>query len=218
MVTNADQDYVKAIYRLQGQNRSVSTSSLAATLGVTSASVSGMLRKLDQARMVNLRRYRGVRLTERGRRTALEVIRRHRLIELFLVEILRMPWENVHGEAERLEHAVSDEVLARIDKLLGSPQRDPHGSPIPSPSGEIALLDRVRLDQTAPGVRGTICEVSDDDPEMLRHLSKLGLIPGARIDVREIQQIDETRLIGCGKKRCTVSPKVAAAVWISKDQ
>ena len=218
MITAADQDYIKMIYKLQEQNGDVSTSSLAAALGVTAASVSGMLKKLSREKMVTHRHYRGVRLTEKGRRSALEVLRRHRLIELFLVEILAMPWDKVHQEAEQLEHAVSDEVLAQIDKLLGYPGHDPHGAPIPSSKGKLKKVPRVRLDRLPVGHRVTVGEVSDEDPEMLQYLSKIGLIPGVRVLVSEILAFDGTRVLRCGRRKFSISSKVASAVWVQEDE
>jgi len=218
MISAADQDYIKAIYKLQQAVGDVPTSSLAAALGVTAASVSGMLKKLSQARLVTHRHYRGVRLTEKGRHSALEVLRRHRLIELFLVEILGMQWDSVHQEAEKLEHAVSDAVLARMDEVLGFPERDPHGSSIPSPEGQPAGKRGIRLDQVPAGRNGIVCEVSDEDPDMLRHLSKIGLVPGTKVSVSEVLTIDGTIMIRCGKRKHGISPKVATAVWINGDE
>ena len=214
MITNAGQDYIKAILRLENQNINVSTSSLATNLGVTAASVSGMLKKLSDKKMVNYRQYRGVRLTKNGRRSALEVLRRHRLIELFLIEVLNMPWESVHHEAEVLEHVISDQVLANIDKVLDYPKHDPHGSPIPSPTGAILPTAGLRLDQMEVGQGGMVCEVLDDNQEMLQHLKKIGLVPGVRIKVNEVYAIDGTLKLKCNKQVLDVSSKVASVVWI----
>lgn len=218
MITNAEQDYIKAILRLENHNINVSTSSLASTLGVTAASVSGMLKKLSKENMVNYRQYRGVRLTKRGKRSALEVLRRHRLIELFLIEVLNMPWESVHHEADALEHVISDEVLAKIDKVLNYPKYDPHGSPIPSPTGTFSYRAGIRLDRLQVGQEGLVCEVQDDNPEMLRHLKKIGLVPGVRITVSEILAIDSTLKLQCKKRVMDISSKVASFIWIEMEQ
>ncbi len=217
MLTAADQNYVKAIYRLQSHGRPVSTSSLADSLGVTPASVSGMLRKLSRAKMVSHHRYKGVHLTRRGRRAALDVLRRHRLMELFLVEILGFSWDHVHQEAERLEHAVSDEVLARIDELLGFPRFDPHGSPIPSSQGELNDSRGTRLDRMESGQRGTICEVRDDEPLILQHLSKIGLIPRARVLIREVLPFDGSVVVQIAGRKHSVSAKLASALWVETE-
>ena len=218
MLTRAEQDYVKTILKLESDSVDVSTSSLASTLGVTPSSVSGMLKKLSKERMVTYRQYRGVRLTRKGKRSALEVLRRHRLIELFLIEVLKMPWESVHREAETLEHVVSDEVLARIDELLAYPKHDPHGSPIPSPDGTLSISKAIRLDQLQVDQRGIVCEVKDDDSAMLQHLQKIGLVPGVRITVNGVLSIDGTRELRIGKRVLTVSEKVASAVWVKIEQ
>jgi len=218
MLSSADQDYIKAIYSLQTEGGPVTTSSLAALLGVTSASVSGMLAKLSRAGMVRHNRYRGVRLTERGRLAALKVLRRHRLIELFLVETLGLPWDKVHQEAENLEHVISDQLEQRMDELLGHPEFDPHGAPIPSLSGLIADSGDVRLGEAKPPCRGRISRVSDSDPELLRYLSRLGLVPGANVTLHEVLGFDGTVVVQVGKRRHHVSPAVAASVWITEHE
>jgi DtxR family Mn-dependent transcriptional regulator len=214
MISVADQDYIKVIYKLQQSSGDVTTSALAKELGITAASVSGMLKKLSNAKLVTHRHYRGVRLTTRGERSAKIVMRRHRLIELFLVKVLGMSWDMVHQEAEVLEHAVSDEVIVRMDEMLGFPQRDPHGSPIPSSTGELAPQTTVRLDQIESGSQGVVSEITDDDAGLLRHLSKLGLVPGTRIRVNQVLAIDGTRVLQRGKKEISVSPKVASAIRV----
>lgn len=217
MLTRAEQDYIKAIYRLEEAEGFATTTSLAGMLGVRAASVSGMLKKLGQEELIRRRTQKGVCLTESGRMTALEVLRRHRLIELFLVDILGMEWESVHQEAEKMEHAVSDEVVARIDKLLGYPKFDPHGAPIPSQRGTVDRRETVRLDQLPSGGKGTVCEVNDGDSEMLKHLKSIGLVPGAEVDVIELIAVDGTRVVSCNGRELNVSRKVASAVRIGDD-
>ncbi len=218
MLTTSDQDYVKAIYKLQQENDIVSTTSLAASLGITPASVSGMLRKLSRAKMLVHRPYKGVRLTEKGRRAALQVVRRHRLIELFLVETLGLPWDDVHEEAERLEHAISDDVLDRIDVLLGHPDSDPHGAPIPSPTGDIADRNTTRLADLEVGQRGKVCEVSDDDSSLLRHLAEIGLTPGSSVRVDARFSFDGTLEVTVGREQHHVSAAVASSVRIIRSE
>ena len=218
MLTAADQDYVKAVFRLQSLGRTVSTSSLASLLGVTPASVSGMLRKLSRSKLLVHRRYRGARLTARGRRAAIEIIRRHRLVELFLVEVLKLPWDIVHEEAEKLEHAISDSVLDRIDELLGYPEFDPHGAPIPPSGGSFVDVRGTRLDRIEPGLVGRVCQVGDDDPAILRYLSETGLVPGAKVCIRDRLAFDGTVVLEVSGQRFNISPKVASAVWIEADK
>src|SRR5579885_1501175 len=163
-LTVAMQDYAKAIFTLEARGGAASTTDLAELLAVRPASVSGMLRKLAALGLVEHERYRGVRLTERGRRVALEVIRHHRLLELFLVESLGMSWDEVHAEAERLEHALSEKLEEVIAARLGDPTLDPHGDPIPSRELEIAADTSRSLYLLAPGEQGRFARVSDEDP------------------------------------------------------
>src|SRR5579862_7662067 len=189
-LTAAVQDYAKAIYTLETRDGSASTNELAALLDVRPASVSGMLRKLSALGLVEHERYRGVRLTKRGRRVALEVIRHHRLLELFLVESLGMTWDEVHAEAEVLEHFLSEELEELIAAKLGDPAVDPHGDPIPSRELTVPADDSRSLYALEPGERGTFVRVSDADPAMLRYLSERGIAPGAELEVIERQPFD----------------------------
>jgi DtxR family Mn-dependent transcriptional regulator len=186
--SSAVEDYCKAIYTLQSRGREpVSTNALAERLAITPGSVSAMLRKLDELELIVHLPYRGVRLTEKGRRVALEVIRHHRLIELFLAETLQMPWDRVHAEAEVLEHVISEELEQLIAAKLGDPEIDPHGDPIPSADLELRERETHTLDSLAPGERGVFVRVSDSDPEMLRYLSERGISPGDRFEVLDRQ-------------------------------
>ncbi len=182
------EDYAKAIYVLETRGREpVSTTALAERLNVTAGSVSAMLKKLDEHGLVSHTPYRGVRLTANGRRTALEVIRHHRLLELFLAEVLEMPWDRVHQEAEVLEHVLSSELEEIIAAKLGNPTRDPHGDPIPTPDFQIDEAETRSLADHQPGDRGVFVRVSDADPEMLRYLGARGVTPGAGFEVVERQ-------------------------------
>jgi len=173
------ENYAKAIYHLQARAEgAVGTGAIAGRLGVTAASASGMLKRLADEGLVEHTPYHGVRLTRRGEQLALEVIRHHRLLELFLAEVLGMPWDRVHDEAEVLEHYISEDLEERIAAKLGDPERDPHGDPIPS--RELALADEasVSLAEMDPGEEGTFARVSDSDAEMLRYLASRGIYPG----------------------------------------
>src|SRR5262244_3403462 len=174
-LTAAVQDYAKAIYTLEERDGSASTNDLAALLEVRPGSVSGMLRKLSALGLVEHERYRGVRLTERGRRVALEVIRHHRLVELFLVESLGMTWDEVHAEAEVLEHVISEELEELIAAKLGDPAFDPHGDPIPSRELTVPEDASRSLYALEPGDHATFVRVSDADPAMLRYLTERGI-------------------------------------------
>jgi DtxR family transcriptional regulator, Mn-dependent transcriptional regulator len=186
--SHAIEDYAKAIYVLETRgDEPVSTNALADRLGVTPGSVSAMIKKLDDADLVTHTPYRGVRLTAAGRRTALEVIRHHRLLELFLAEVLEMPWDRVHQEAEVLEHVLSSELEEIIAAKLGNPTHDPHGDPIPTPDFEIEELETRSLAELEPGDHGVFVRVSDSDSAMLRYLGDRGVTPGAELEVVERQ-------------------------------
>src|SRR3954470_19671619 len=187
MFSSAVEDYAKAIYALQRGDGAVSTTALAERLGVTAASASGMVRKLDEHGLVTHVPYRGVRLTDDGTRLALEVLRHHRLLELYLAESLGVPWDRVHAEAEVLEHVLSEELEALIAAQLGNPTHDPHGDPIPAADLTIAEEPTRALAALAPGERGTFVRVSDADPEMLRSLAGQGISPGHDLEVVERQ-------------------------------
>ena len=185
----AVEDYLKAIYEIQseGDQDRVSTSALADCLGVARASVTGMLKKLStmDPKLVNYIRYRGVKLTPAGEKIALEVLRHHRLIELYLSEALGYSWDEVHQEADNLEHVISEDFEDRIATLLGHPQIDPHGSPIPDRDGKIRRREEVQLTQLGIHQPAHISRVSDHDPAMLRYLQELGLTLNAQIEVTE---------------------------------
>src|SRR6202789_333756 len=164
--TQAVEDYCKAIYTLESrEDEPVSTNALAERLEITPGSVSAMLKKLGELGLIEHHPYRGVRLTEEGRRVALEVIRHHRLLELFLAETLEMPWDRVHAEAEVLEHVLSEELEQLIAAKLGDPEIDPHGDPIPSADLQLRERETHTLEGTEPGARGVFVRVSDSDPE-----------------------------------------------------
>jgi DtxR family Mn-dependent transcriptional regulator len=186
--SEAVEDYAKAIYALQSQEHgAVSTSALAERLGVAPSSVTAMLKRLDELRLVRYEPYHGVTLTPAGERVALEVIRHHRLIEAFLADALQMPWDRVHDEAEVLEHYISEELERRIAEKLGNPSLDPHGDPIPTPELALAADRTTALERLAAGDTAIFARVSDSDPEMLRYLADRGIRPGAELRAIEVQ-------------------------------
>lgn len=190
MPTPAAEDYLKAIYLLARGEGAVGTSAIAERLGVAPGSVTGMLKRLGKQGLVEHERYQGARVTERGRREAVRMIRRHRILELFLVEVLGYTWDEVHEEAERLEHAVSDELVDRMATALGDPEADPHGHPIPSSAGQLTAHDLPTLRELEPGRPAVLRRVSDEDPEALRYLARLALIPGVELEVLERTPFD----------------------------
>jgi DtxR family transcriptional regulator, Mn-dependent transcriptional regulator len=187
-VSPAVQDYAKAIYALQTRGGgAVSTNDLADRMDVTAASASGMVRKLDDLGLVTHEPYRGVALTAAGERLALEVLRHHRLLELYLAESLDVPWDRVHDEAEVLEHVLSEELEELIANKLGNPTHDPHGDPIPTRDGHIDEGQTASLQELEPGDCGAFVRVSDADPEMLRYLSDRDIAPGDALEVIDKQ-------------------------------
>jgi DtxR family Mn-dependent transcriptional regulator len=182
----AVEDYLKVIYAFEEREvGAITTTRLAERLGVSASSVSGMVRKLCQLRLLEHRRYGSIAFTDSGRAVALQVVRRHRLIELYLASELGYRWDEVHDEAEVLEHAVSDHLLDRIAERLGHPRVDPHGDPIPSREGRLDPWDARRLSTLAPGTGGEFVRVDDIDPGMLRHLTAEGIRLGEHLEVLE---------------------------------
>jgi DtxR family transcriptional regulator, Mn-dependent transcriptional regulator len=199
--TSAVEDYVKAIYALQDRgNAVVSTNALADRLRVTAGSASGMIKRLGELGLADHAPYRGVTLTERGRKMALEVIRHHRLLELYLVQSLGVPWDRVHAEAEVLEHVLSEELEELIAAKLGDPTVDPHGDPIPTRDLRIEVKPTRPLQSLEVGDRGTFARVSDADPEMLRFLADRGIAPGARLEVTDKHPFDGPLFVRFGDR------------------
>jgi DtxR family Mn-dependent transcriptional regulator len=213
-LTAAVQDYAKAIYTLESRDDAASTTDLAELLEVRPASVSGMLRKLAALGLVEHERYRGVRLTARGRRVALEVIRHHRLVELFLVESLGMTWDEVHDEAEVLEHALSEELEELIATKLGDPTVDPHGEPIPSRELKLAETSALALTELEPGDAATFVRISGAEPEMLRFLGERGIVPGTRLELIERQPFDGPLFVRVGRKVHPLGAVLARAMHV----
>jgi DtxR family Mn-dependent transcriptional regulator len=211
----AIEDYAKAIYTLQERSRGpVSTTALADRLGVTAGSVSAMVKRLDGAGLVEHEPYRGVALTPAGRRLALEVIRHHRLLELFLADVLDMPWDRVHDEAEVLEHVISEELEGLISAKLGNPTRDPHGDPIPSADLEMAEDRGVELQALEPGTVGRFVRVSDADPAMLRWLAERHVRPGDAVEVITKQPFGGPLTVRVGDHEIVLGGGLAAAMRI----
>jgi DtxR family Mn-dependent transcriptional regulator len=219
-VSASIQDYAKAVYALEARSgeAAVTTNDLAERLEVTPGSVSAMVRKLADLGVVEHERYRGVRLTDRGRRVALEVLRHHRLLELFLAEELGMPWDRVHAEAEILEHVLSDELEQLIATRLGNPTVDPHGDPIPSPEFEIEEGQTLSLDELPNGTRGRFVRVSDSDPAMLRYLAEQGISLGDEVQVSGRQPFGGPVFAGFGDRELPIGGALASAMRIEVER
>jgi DtxR family Mn-dependent transcriptional regulator len=219
MVSSAIEDYAKAIYALELRGGdAVSTNALAERLGVTAASASGMVKRLDELGLVDREPYHGVSLTEEGRRVALEVMRHHRLLELYLVKSLGVPWDRVHQEAEVLEHVLSDELEELIAAKLGNPTRDPHGDPIPTRELTIEEGPTESLQSLEPGSRGTFARVSDSDPDMLRFLADRGIAPGDRFDVVDKQPFDGPLFVRFGDHVHVLGGALARAMRVEVEK
>lgn len=182
--SEVSENYLKQIYRLALDSSPVKTSRLAEALELSPAAVTEMVKRLDEQAMVDYRPYRGVSLTDKGRKRALIVLRRHRLWELFLTRVLKMPWGLVHDHAERLEHATNDELANFLDDYLGNPDADPHGHPIPRADGTVDEVERTRLTAVPVGATVEVVQCTNEDGALLDYLKSLGLVPGASVHVR----------------------------------
>jgi DtxR family Mn-dependent transcriptional regulator len=214
MVSESAQDYLKAIWKLQAAHGEATTSALAGELGVSPASATAMLKKLDRLGLVQHEPYHGARLTPAGERVALEVIRHHRLLELYLKEALGLSWDQVHAEAERLEHYLSDEVEARIDAALGYPTRDPHGDPIPTAELVLETGERRTLVDIAAGDEAVVRRVPDSDPELLRYLADLGLVPECPVVMIEQAPFEGPVTLEIGGTTHSIGRSVAARIEV----
>lgn len=207
------EDYLKAIYHLSSEGGFAGTSDIAAILQVAPPSVSGMVKRLSDAGLIEHVPYRGVQLSPGGRRAALRVVRRHRILELYLVRELGFDWDGVHEEAERLEHAASDHLIECMARALGDPLYDPHGAPIPTLEGEIEETELVSLGDVAPGATVELRQVDDRDPARLRYLAEQGLTPGTRVVVLERQPFNGPTLVRLGNQTRIVGRELALTVW-----
>jgi DtxR family Mn-dependent transcriptional regulator len=217
ILTHAVQDYLKAVYALAGDDDRASTNDLAHELGVSPASVTGMIQKLAVAKppLLDYQKHRGVTLTKAGRLAALRTIRHHRLIEMFLHETLGFSWDEVHEEAERLEHVISERLEERIAESLGDPTHDPHGDPIPTRDLEIPPSVNIRLSEMRADQSAVIRRVRDTDPQLLRYLSNLGIKPGAEVYAGDYSAFDENlRLKIKDGEEVVLGPRVTRQVYV----
>src|SRR5205814_2275277 len=214
-LTPSVEDYLKVIYHLSNQGGFAATSDIAAMLEVAPPSVSGMVKRLSETGLIEHVPYRGVQLTAQGRRAALKMIRRHRILELYLMQHLGYDWGGVHAEAERLEHAVSDDLIERMASALGHPPYDPHGDPIPTAAGEIEEAELVSLAEAPVGLKLELRQVGTQDSERLRYLAEQGLTPGVLLTVSERQPFNgptTIALVPSGDPR-VVGRELAQVLW-----
>jgi DtxR family Mn-dependent transcriptional regulator len=210
-LTRSVEDYLKAIYHLSSQGGFATTSDLAAMLEVAPPSVSGMMKRLSETGLIEHVPYRGVQLTHQGRHAALQMIRRHRILEVYLTKQLGYDWGDVHAEAERLEHAVSEQLIDRMAGALGDPRYDPHGAPIPTAAGEIEEAELVTLADAAVGATLLLRQVGggDENPARLRYLAEQGLTPGTRMTVVERQPFNGPITVRIGSQTRVVGQELA---------
>lgn len=217
-LTQSIEDYIKAIYELTAKEKRASTTQLADYLEVTPASVTGMIKKLAQTDppLLEYQKHQGVVLTKDGKQVALETIRHHRLLELFLHQILDYPWDEVDEEADRLEHVISEKFEERIAKALGNPQYDPHGDPIPGKDLRLPDTSAISLSELRPGTNARIKRVRDTDPDLLRYLSNLGVIPDSEVVVQEYSEFDgNIHLAVVGEKNAVVlGPRITQQIFV----
>jgi DtxR family Mn-dependent transcriptional regulator len=215
MRTQAVEDYLKVIYDLSRNGGAVTTSAIAGRLEVAPGTVTGMVKKLAALNLVTHEHYHGVVLTEAGRKIALEIIRHHRLVERYLHEAMGVPWDQVHVEAERWEHVLSEEMEERMDEILGSPRTDPHGSPIPTRDLEMFELERSPLSEMVAGQSARVSEVGDEDAAMLRYFAELGLFPDASVEVLSVAPFDGPLRLRVSGTECSIGRSAAEHVFVT---
>jgi DtxR family Mn-dependent transcriptional regulator len=217
-LTISIQDYLKNIYELTENGASASTNALAKKLNVRAPSVTGMIQKLSSSKpaLVEYQKHQGVVLTKEGRRAALEVIRHHRLLEAWLVQTLGYSWDEVHAEAERLEHVISEDFERRIAAAMGHPDRDPHGELIPTAKLKMPLDESAPLSALRPKQSATIKRVKASDPELLRYLEGLGLIPGAQIQVNDYSPFDHNLTIKLGRRSMVLGLNITSEIFVKE--
>ena len=209
------EDYLKVIFELETTDGAAGTNEIAAALGIAPASVSGMIRRLAEQGWITHERYRGARLTRAGKRAALKTIRRHRVIEAYLTTALGYPWDRVHDEAERLEHAASDELIDRMAAAIGEPSTDPHGAPIPTREGTIAEERFASLATVPVGKRVRIQRVGDRDAEQLRYLAEIGITPGRQVEVIARAPFDGPIDLRIGRVVRSIGPALARQIAVA---
>ena len=210
----AQEDYLKALHGLSRAGGRVPTSALAEELGVSSPSVSEMLSKLADQKLITHDPYHGASLTQSGSAIAVEIVRHHRLLETYLVKALGYTWDEVHEDADRLEHAISEKLEQRMWEALGRPTRDPHGHPIPAPDGTLQTTSAMPLHQVTGTDEVRVSRISDHDPEMLRAIERIGLLPGVKLRVVEISQWEGPIMVEVGGERRAVPLGLARAISV----
>ena len=215
LLSQSMENYLKVIFAILEKSDRATTSLIAERMGIASPSATAMIKKLAEVKLVTHEPYQGVQLTEVGRKMALEIVRHHRLLELYLSEALGVPWDQVHEEAEKLEHVISEDLENRIDDVLGNPTVDPHGAPIPSRDGTLRRIEGRRLSEVEPGESVKVMQVEDGDPELLRYLGSLNLYPGTEIEVLAVEPYDGPIVLRLGDGELILGRGAAAEVMVS---
>jgi DtxR family Mn-dependent transcriptional regulator len=217
MQSYTEENYLKIIYHLSEINNPVLTNAIAERIQTKAASVTDMLRKLSEKELVNYVKYQGVTLTEKGKLTAINIVRKHRLWEVFLVDKLNFKWDEVHEVAEELEHIQSNLLIERLDQFLDFPKVDPHGDIIPDKHGNFADLSFIKLSKLKPKDKGTITGVSEHSSAFLKHLEKLGLTLGKRVEIIEVLEFDGSVELLVEQQKINISREVAKHILITKN-
>lgn len=214
--SSTEENYIKAIFHLSEEgDENITTNEIAGQVSATAASVTDMLKKLKQKKIITYEKYQGVRLTKEGEKIAKSVVRKHRLWEVFLVEKLGYSWDMIHDIAEQLEHIQSEELVDKLDKFLGHPKFDPHGDPIPDASGNIKAVKQTLLSKMKPGDKGKVVGVKDSSAKLLRYLDSLEIHLGTAIEVTEVIEFDNSFVVRLGKnKRITLSKLAAQNILV----
>jgi DtxR family Mn-dependent transcriptional regulator len=216
MISESVQNYLKTIYLLGAEGQTVTTSALADAVRVSAASATSMIKKLAALKLTRHSPYRGVELTPAGEKIALEMIRHHRLIETFLAQTLGVPWDCVHAEAEKIEHVISEELEERIANFLGEPTHDPHGDPIPTKTGIISHPHHPALSEIADGESAVVQRIGAQDPAHLRHLSRLGIVPNARIHVIHREPFLGPLRVRVANAEHVLDANFARQIWVTR--
>ena len=217
MFTLSEENYLKAIYHLEsGSEKGISTNAIAKSLETKASSATDMIKKLSEKEVVLYKKYQGVTLTDFGKKTAANIVRKHRLWEVFLVERLNFSWDEVHEVAEQLEHIKSPKLINQLDALLGFPTHDPHGDPIPDKDGNVNAVDKILLANLTKNERGVCVGVHDSSSEFLRFLDKKGITLGKEITVLEKEDFDDSLLIEIDAEKLSISKKIANNLYIQK--
>ncbi len=216
VLSQAVEDYLKAIYTLETEDKGASTTKIADSLDVSSASATNMVKRLDKMGLVDYESYKGARLTDSGKKIALEIIRHHRLLELYLLEVMGYSWDEVHDEAEKLEHHISERFEDKIAQLLDDPTHDPHGDPIPTKDGLMPEMDAHPLVEGETEQEYIISRVKDQDPELLRYLEKVGLLPGIKVQIKQKEPFDGPVTLLIEDKERVIGNEVAKNIFVAE--